>query len=383
MVKIVLGSLFGDEGKGQEVYRLATENTKRKLIVRFSGGAQAGHRVVTENGVEHVHSLYGSGTLAGYNTYLGDKVFVDPISLVKEYEVLKTKMSKVPQIIISFGCRVVTPYDIYSGLEDKKITSDGTCGCGIYPTFKRYKYNRGHSNIGFLIKNADYKNGAVIGEELDHYREYYNGLGINEKDRELFIKSCEFIYNNPDKFKINKDSFGFFSRNYSEIIYEGSQGLLLDMDNGFMPNCTPSRTGLNGINPDNLKDAEVYLVFRSYLTRHGNGYIPKYRKILEDTYNNLEEPTNLDSGPQGIFRRGVFDIDLLKRAVDRHHLDNYANMYNCKFNLVMTRANAMSFKDVPYILNGELHYCWKNDLMRIIEKEINKYILVFNAITYE
>ena len=88
-INIVLGSLFGDEGKGNSVQWLckrALEEGKNPLVIRFSGGAQAGHRVI--NGTnEHICSLIGAGVLLGIPTYLNENVYIDPVSLKREYEI--------------------------------------------------------------------------------------------------------------------------------------------------------------------------------------------------------------------------------------------------------------------------------------------------------
>ena len=84
--QIVLGSLFGDEGKGNVVQWLCM-NSYKPLVIRFSGGPQAGHRVVYK-GKSHVCSSWGSGVLLGVPTCLYKEVFIDPICIYNEYKVL-------------------------------------------------------------------------------------------------------------------------------------------------------------------------------------------------------------------------------------------------------------------------------------------------------
>ena len=147
---------------------------------------------------------------------------------------------------------------------------------------------------------------------------------------------------------------------YGAIIFEGSQGLLLDMENGFMPQ--PSKVGLNGINPDYLHDAEVFLVMRSYLTRHG--YDPVGESFVKKYFKNLEEPTNLNTGPQGQFKIGV--LDLVIRSFDRNHLDNYERMYNIEYNMVITHMDCVSYPDMipAYFNNSRIDYI---DIDRVVE----------------
>ena len=119
-----------------------------------------------------------------------------------------------------------------------------------------------------------------------------------------------------------------------------------------MPNCTPSKVGLNGIPKKYLQNAEVFLVMRSYLTRHGNGYDPIREDFVRKYFRHLEEPTNLDNGPQGLFKIGVLDLDLVIRSFDRNHLDNYQRMYNIEYNVVITHMDCNPYPDViPVIFN--------------------------------
>lgn len=325
-IQIVLGSLFGDEGKGATVQFLCKEKIDKgiiPLVIRFSGGPQAGHRVMA-NGIAHVCSLTGSGVLLGCPTYLHRNVMIDPISLMYEVRTLWT-FGIHPQIYIHPYCRVIIPDDIYKNQNNEKTQKDGTCGCGIYECFKR---NLEHPDILLSIS------GALASPE-----DYVGLFGLKHNIKE-FIEACKWI----NKFcHIRK--LEDIEDNYGSLIFEGSQGLLLDMENGFMPNCTPSKVGLNGIPEEYLQNAEVFLVIRSYLTRHGNGYDPIGEDFIRKTFRNLEEPTNLDNGPQGRFKIGVLDLDLVLRSFDRNHLDNYQKMYNIEYNAVITHMDCSPYPD--------------------------------------
>lgn len=328
--KIVLGFAFGDEGKGRTIHKLCREAlqlNKKPLVIRYSGGPQCGHRVV-HNDVSHVFASFGSGSLLNVPTkYLGG--YIDPISMFLEYRELLSLGLKIPYPIISKECMFITHYDIMYGRNDSKILSDGTCGKGIFPTFKRYN----DKLFGGFIPN--YKN---ISEYLELCRDYYNYPKNNYLDRR-YIQYFNEIMNHQEE------------PDYDCLIFEGSQGLLLDMEHGFMPHCTPSKVGLNGIPKKYLtEDTEVYLVTRPYLTRHGNGYEPKYGELVNNTFT-LEEPTNLDSGYQGKFKRGIFDVDLLNIAIKRHNLIDY----NVEYNLVLTHMDCVKH-DYIYFLNKEEIY---------------------------
>lgn len=325
--QIVLGTFFGDEGKGSTVQWLCNEAINRgekPVVVRFSGGPQAGHRIVY-NGIEHVCSSFGSGVLLGVETILNENVYVNPFSIKTECEVLQRK-GVTPNITISFDCRCITPYDQFSNLKDSNNLNNGSCGMGIYQTFKRCKDTPKYSTIRQAIADPE--------GFLKSSREYH-GFEKDEPYESLFLESIEWLLENATFY----DDTVIFN-NYDTIIYEGSQGLLLDMDCGFMPNCTPSKVGLNGLSEEVLQDAEVFFVMRPYLTRHGNGYVPEYEKLIKERFT-LEEPSNLDTGIQGKFKVGILDLDLLRTIRDRHHLDNYSFNYNLKYNFVLTHVDCI------------------------------------------
>ena len=338
-IQIVLGSLFGDEGKGATVQYLCQEKINKgivPLVIRFSGGPQAGHRVM-HNGIDHVCSLLGSGVLLGCPTYLHKDVMIDPISLMNEIKSLQ-QFGINPQVYIHPYCRVIYPDDIYRNQNNNKTKEDGTCGCGIYECFKR---NLEHPDIFSSIACA------MVDPE-----DYVTLFGI-QRNTEEFIEACNWLDDYCHVRRLDE-----IEDNYGSLIFEGSQGLLLDMENGFMPNCTPSKVGLNGIPEEYLQNAEVFLVMRSYLTRHGNGYDPVGEDFVRKYFRNLEEPTNLDNGPQGQFKIGVLDLDLVIRSFDRNHLDNYQRMYNIEYNVVITHMDCSPYPEVipAFFNNSKVDY---------------------------
>ena len=337
--QIVLGSLFGDEGKGATVQYLCQEKINKgivPLVIRFSGGPQAGHRVM-HNGIDHVCSLLGSGVLLGCPTYLHKDVMIDPISLMNEIKSLQ-QFGINPQVYIHPYCRVIYPDDIYRNQNNNKTKEDGTCGCGIYECFKR---NLEHPDIFSSIACA-----------MVDPKDYVKLFGV-KRNTEEFIEACNWL---DDYCHIRR--LDEIEDNYGSLIFEGSQGLLLDMENGFMPNCTPSKVGLNGVPEEYLQNAEVFLVMRSYLTRHGNGYDPVGEDFVRKYFRNLEEPTNLDNGPQGQFKIGVLDLDLVIRSFDRNHLDNYQRMYNIEYNVVITHMDCSPYPEVipAFFNNSKVDY---------------------------
>lgn len=339
--QIVLGTFFGDEGKGSTVQWLckrAIDCGESPIVIRFSGGQQAGHRIVFDH-MAHVCSSFGAGILLGVPTFLNENVTIDPICMREEYE-HRGNENIIPKIYIHESCRVTTPYDVCANTSDKKVLGDGSCGMGIFHTFKRCKLQP--ATLKEVLYNPRWY--------LRRVRKYY-GCQQDKTLEDRFVENCKWLSSFA---KICDDpSYAVFDH-YNPgcepvYIFEGSQGLLLDMDCGFMPHCTPSRTGLNGIPEKYLKDAEVYLVMRTYLTRHGNGYEPCNSAVVEMYFNPLHEPTNPYDDYQGYFKYGVFDFSLLKRTCDRHRLDNYIAQYGVKLNVSLTHIDCLRHDMIPYI----------------------------------
>lgn len=326
-VKIVLGYAFGDEGKGVTVQWLckkAIEEGKRPLVIRFSGGPQAAH-TVNNGGIEHICSSFGSGVLLGVPTYLNHNVYIDPICLMKEVDVLRQKGIE-PKLDVSLRCKIITPYDVLAGQNNAKVVKDGTCGKGLYATFDRYRSPVAHPAFLTYYAHKD-----SIGYYLDMAANYHH-IPRNKKYDKMFRQSIEEMFDMLGDIP----SPASLLEKYDVLIFEGSQGLLLDMACGFYPHVTPSRTGLNGIDAKYLHNAEVYLVTRTYTTRHGNGYEPKHK--LDWDLSDKHE-TNVHNEFQGDFKVGALEVDLLNRAGERHRLDNYKAEFNLKYNLVITHMD--------------------------------------------
>lgn len=338
-VKIVLGYTFGDEGKGvttQWLCRKAIEEGKKPVVVRFSGGPQAGH-TVNNGSVEHVCSSFGSGVLLGVPTRLDSQVYVDPIALMREYDILRAKGFN-PSISINDRCRIITPSDVLANRINGKVLKDGSCGMGIYPTYLRSFPN--------IFPTDTFKKACEFpGDILKRAAAFNIEVDASSYDSQ-FIEACNRLKELEQESRNGK---------VDVLIYEGSQGLLLDMDRGFFPNVTPSKTGLDGILDGysfvDINNAEVYLVTRTYTTRHGNGYIPK-RPLKWDLSNKHE--TNVNNRYQGAFKVGELELDLLNRASERHCLDVYKAKYNLKYNLVITHMDLAIQSNCFYCNNKEV-----------------------------
>jgi adenylosuccinate synthase len=289
--KAVIDLGFGDNGKGS-VTAFLCHNSRNPLVTRFSGGHQAGHTVV-HNGIRHVFSSFGSGTLQGVPTDWQALTF-SPNAFLNEWKVLSDK-GITPIINVNGKCPVTTPYDIHENKTVNSLTGHGSCGVGIGTTIEREK-----NHYSLLVEDLQYP--SIVRTKMEMIREYYGHEYLSDVERR-FIVECEAI---KDKITIDAD----LKHRYATHIYEGSQGLLLDEDIGFFPHVSWGNMGSKGLVGISLD--EVWYVTRAYQTRHGNGPMTN-----EDIGHNIKEnpdETNKENY-QGVFRKTLLDLDLLEYAL--------------------------------------------------------------------
>lgn len=317
---IILGLQFGDEGKGKTTDYVCSSAPKNSIVIRFSGGQQAGHHVQIGD-LGHVHSSYGSGTLRGFSTYISEHCTFYPVSMWKERKALLCKMAlSTPQIILHPLAKMTTPADVAFNRTREMKLQHGSCGLGVGATMKR------NDTTGYKLYAADLKNKAVLKQKLKNIKQYYiNQLDENEPgdliffgehyalEMEGFWKSLEFL---EDSISVQPYSF---LRNFEHLIFEGSQGIMLDMDHGIFPNVTyANTTSKNAIEickklEVSFEEIECYYVTRSYQTRHGNGWMSDEREI---GVVNDDMEINRTNAWQGKFRIGEIDYDLINHALE-------------------------------------------------------------------
>jgi adenylosuccinate synthase len=299
----VIGAGFGDEGKGKIVSSLCSQSSG-PLVVRFCGGQQAGHHVVLGNGFDHVFSNFGSGTAQGVPTYWSKFCTFDPVGEVNERECLATK-HVIPTLFIDENCPVTTPYDKVANRRDNSFNGHGSCGVGVGRTWQREADH-------FSLLAGDLRFPSVLEAKLELIRGQYYAAELCEYDVEPFLDACRKVYETCH-------IVGSLAEcgNYSDVIFEGSQGLLLDQNFGFFPHVTRSNTGTKNVlelssNPGLIR--RIY-VTRAYQTRHGNGPMTNQALLHKIKINPYEQ--NPDNSFQGEFRRSLLDLDLLEYALCR------------------------------------------------------------------
>ncbi len=309
---IVLGLGYGDEGKGLTTSYLCSRS-KNPIVVRFNGGHQAGHTVVYE-GKRHIFSGFGSGSLQGVPTFWSNFCTFYPPSFLREYKMLPN-----PVIFVDPMCPVTTPFDILKNrrTEDfRKGERHGSVGMGFGETLARQE-----SYYKLFVQDLRFEN--VVVAKLKAIAKHH------------FIKDFEIDEHITYFLKAVKEVLGIIRicnpsilLSYDSVVMEGAQGILLDMDHGFFPNVTRSNTTCK--NALTIHDAEsVYYVTRTYLTRHGNGYMPNEEKL---PLINNENETNKSHAYQGEFRTAKLDIELMNYALECD--SNYSAVLNK--NLVIT-----------------------------------------------
>jgi len=301
-MKAVIDLGFGDSGKGILTDYLCSE-AQSPVVVRFSGGSQAGHTVVRD-GVRHVFSNFGSGTLSGIPTYWSRFCTVDPEALITEFHVLKAKGAD-PYMTIHPDCPITTPFDRHFNQHSALTKEHGTCGVGFGATIER------EENF-YSLRFKDLFNTSVLKIKMNLIQKYY---GFEDLDLGEFYKAVDTLEDlMPMWITMNAEMPD------GEKVFEGSQGLLLDKDIGFFPHVTRSNTGTKNIlkmieDADRiLEGRDIYMVTRAYQTRHGNG--PMTNEHIDHDIKDNPNETNQMHEYQGEFRKTVLDLDLLRYAIE-------------------------------------------------------------------
>jgi adenylosuccinate synthase len=317
---VVVGLGFGDEGKGTIVDYLCRLLGDVQAVVRFSGGAQAAHNVVSPDGRHHTFAQFGAGTLVpGVRTHLSGHTMVDPFAMFSEEHGLSSigVVDAFERLTVSPDCLVTTPIHkrmnlFREGLRGRNL--HGTCGMGIGETRLWWEMRQD----GALFAR-DLKSPVTTAAKIQELNEYYadwcvqHGLIPDAIDLDHVFEAYRnwgntvAIVEDVDRLDHLADS--------GTLVFEGAQGILLDEDYGFHPHTTWSKT--TSWNARSLLDevgeieAKYLGVTRCYSTRHGAGPFPSERA----EYAPDASEHNVSAGPQGRFRVGMWDALMTRYAV--------------------------------------------------------------------
>jgi adenylosuccinate synthase len=324
IAQVVIGAQFGDEGKGRVTDHYAAEVGGAGIVIRFNGGAQAGHTVVTPDGLRHVFSHVGSGAFAGAATFLSRFFVSNPILFLKELESLAAKGVE-PAIYVDPQSPVTTPYDMMiNQIVERERGTDrhGSCGVGFGETIER------NLTPAYALTVADLADRSALAAKLDRIRRDYAPARLARLGfADAFARNADLLLSDAILEHFIEDAGRFVdtitvadartATRGRQLLFEGAQGLLLDQDRGFFPHVTRSNTGLRNVlalaEELGLERLEVTYATRAYLTRHGAGPMP--HELPEKPYPGVVDATNVPNAYQGTLRFGWLDLDVLRRAI--------------------------------------------------------------------
>ncbi|MDO5573538.1 MAG: adenylosuccinate synthetase [bacterium] len=374
MVYSVIGSNYGDEGKGLATDYLASRSGK-VLVVRHNGGAQAGHTVEIGEKRFVFHEL-GSGSFRGTCTYWADSFFPDMYKLEEEVQSFCSLSGMIPDIYASGLSCMTTIDDILINMlleSGRGEQCHGSCGMGINEADLR-------KNAGFGITLDQLKVYSVdaLFQELKRIRKEYSLCRLHEmmldfpvqneyfellNDEAVLYNFAEAVIHNFRYITVVDDTKELFA-DYDTIIFEGAQGLRLDSEyEKNWPHVTASRTGLTNVlrilDAVNLRLDEVIYVTRSYVTKHGAGPLAYENSDLLGEQKIMDE-TNVHNRWQGSLRYSRWkDVDDFLEAIRE---DSRKCVYPVKRSLLITHLNET--KNQMLFQSGDV------DIMTLIEHEM-------------
>ncbi|MEW6739454.1 MAG: adenylosuccinate synthase [Nitrospirota bacterium] len=315
---VIVGTQWGDEGKGKIVDFL-TE--KAEVVARYQGGHNAGHTVVINN-EKYILHLIPSGILhKGKKCVIGNGVVIAPDALISEIDGLKERgIDTDGNLLISKNAHVIMPYHTAIEKENENRKGNkkiGTTGRGIGPSYTdkvarhgirmmdlltpdvfREKLSANLTTINFLLENF-YKAAPLKADAIyDEYMKYAERLS-------KYIADTDVIINN----KIDSGE---------NVLFEGAQGTLLDIDHGTYPFVTSSNTiaggACTGLGVGPTKINRVLGIAKAYTTRVGEGPFPTELK------NEIGESIRQKGGEFGATtgrprRCGWLDMVILKYSI--------------------------------------------------------------------
>ena len=348
---VVVGSQWGDEGKGKIVDWLSSE---ADIVIRFQGGHNAGHTLVID-GVTYKLRLLPSGIVRKNKiSIIGNGVVVDPWALLDEIEEAKSKAVEINEnnLILSEAATLILPFhkEMDEIREDSAGNSKiGTTRRGIGPAYED-KVGRRSIRVMDLASKKNLENRLAM--VLEHHNAIRKGLGkpIYEKDKlvEDLLKIAPNIlkYSAPVWRKIDQ-----FKSENKKILFEGAQGILLDVDHGTYPYVTSSNTVAasaatgSGCGPNSIN--YVLGITKAYTTRVGEGPFPT--ELTDDIGNHLGEKGHEFGTVTSRKRRcGWFDGVLVRQTIKISGINGIA----------LTKLDVLDELDeinlcVAYELNGK------------------------------
>ncbi|MEJ5350619.1 MAG: adenylosuccinate synthase [Melioribacteraceae bacterium] len=362
-VTIVVGSQWGDEGKGKIVDILSE---RYDIVVRYQGGANAGHTVQIGD-KQYILHLIPSGILReNVICVIGNGVVIDPKALLEEIELLENNgISIKGRLFISHNAHLIMPYHkLLDSISESGAARIGTTGRGIGPCYIDKYARKGIKIVDLLDKTVlEEKIKFNLEEKNNLLKKVYNHeeLDVNEIIKEYleFDKKIDQYITDVPTYLNNAISEG------KSILLEGAQGTLLDVDFGTYPYVTSSNptsggacTG-TGIPP--TKIMSVIGIVKAYTTRVGLGPFPT--ELTDEEGEQLRKAGAEYGATTGRPRRcGWFDAFLL----------NYSRMINGIERAAITKLDVLSYLDeikvcVGYEINGKKLKTFPTDVNQLMK----------------
>ena len=362
----VIGGQWGDEGKGKVVDLLSAQVD---IVARYQGGANAGHTVYINNQKIVLHQVPSGILRKDCLCLLGNGMVIDPVELIKEFEDVKSKGSSTKNIFISTNAHITTPIHrlIDMNAEEKAEKKIGTTGKGIGPTYVD-KYNRKG------IRAFDLLDEQKLKEKIENQKTralkkgevFDNQIQNSKEDFQKFFDACNEI-------KQHITDIMPMVHSGKNILIEGAQGTLLDIDHGTYPFVTSSNPSTGGITtglglPMNKIDRLIG-IFKAYATRVGNGPFPT--ELFDQDGEKLQKIGKEFGATTGRPRRcGWFDIPLA----------NYSIMINGFNEITITKLDILDqFETIKVCTEYELNGEKSNNLSTFINN-LDKVTPIYNTI---
>ena len=313
---VVFGAQWGDEGKGRFVDYLASE---ADVVIRYQGGNNAGHTVVADGQVYKLHLIPSGILYKNKPCLIGNGVVIDPKSFFEEVDELDSRGIDTSNLFVSLRAHIVMPYHIMmDGLSEDKLKEAGigTTKKGIGPCYTDKAARTGirvcdllnEKTFAKLLKeNLDEKNGLlkdIYGMQPLNFDEIYGEyVAYGKRLMPMAADTSLFAYRYMEEGK--------------KLLFEGAQGMLLDVDFGTYPFVTSSHPTAGGVSPGiglgPQAVTEVVGVVKAYTTRVGKG--PFTTELLDETGNAIREKGNEYGTTTGRPRRcGWLDLVIVRYA---------------------------------------------------------------------
>ena len=340
-INAIVGGQWGDEGKGKIVDLLSKD---AHIVARYQGGSNAGHTVYIGDKKIVLHQIPTGILRIDSICILGNGMVIDPIGFTDEITCLiKNNINFDERIMIDYYSHIVTPLHklIDSSAEKASNNKIGTTCKGIGPTYQD-KYQR----IG--IRAIDILDEKLLKQKIEKRLEiamFKNEINAEDKDNldfEEFYSACKLVS------KFIQDTFPIIYNSINKnILIEGAQGTLLDIDHGTYPYVTSSNCSAGGIStglgiPGNKLDT-IIGIFKAYVTRVGGGPFPS--ELFNDDGEKLQSIGMEVGATTGRPRRcGWFDL--------------VAARYSCRINgltgIALTKLDILDyFKNIQVCTHYE------------------------------